>query len=312
VEERNAGDMVAIVAGGTREAGRGIAVELGHVGGTVYVTGRSTREARSPMDRPETIEETAELVSGAGGTGIAVQVDHSQPDEVESLMRRVDDEQGGRLDLLVNDVWGGDRFIEWGRRFWEHRPDGIHALRQAIETHVITSRYAVPLLLKRGKGLLLEINDGTGEEGYRGNLFYDLAKYAVVRLAFGEAYELRRSGITVVCLTPGFLRSEEVLDAFGVTEDNWREAATGDKNTTAGHFAASETPRYIGRAVSALAADPEIARYHGRTVTTGTLAREFGFTDLDGSQPDFHSYFAEFLESEGKSYEEYVDGMTMG
>ncbi len=299
------------MAGGTRGAGRGIAVELGHAGATVYVTGRTTRDSRSPMDRAETIQETAEMVSDAGGTGIAVATDHSRPDEVERLIRRIDEEQGGRLDLLVNDVWGGDRFIEWGKRFWEHDPDGVQALRQAVETHVITSRYAVPLMLERGTGILVEINDGTGEEGYRGNLFYDLAKYGVVRLAHGEAYELRGSGITVVCLTPGFLRSEAVLDVFGVTEDNWHDAVSDDKKTNAGHFAASETPRYIGRAVTALAADPDVARHHGRAVTTGALAKEYGFTDLDGSQPDFWSYLRAFLESESKSFEEYVDGMTM-
>lgn len=304
-------DRIALVAGGTRGAGRGIAVELGHAGATVYVTGRTTRDSRSPMDRAETIEETAEMVSDAGGRGIAVATDHSRPDEVERLLRRIDEEQGGRLDLLVNDVWGGDRFIEWGKRFWEHGPDGVQALRQSVETHVITSRYAVPLMLERGTGLLVEINDGTGEEGYRGNLFYDLAKYGVVRLAHDEAYELRGSGITVVCLTPGFLRSEAVLEVFGVTEDNWRDAVSDDTNTNAGHFAASETPRYIGRAVTELAADPDVARHHGRAVTTGALAKEYGFRDLDGSQPDFSSYFRAFLESEGKSFEEYVDGMTM-
>jgi NAD(P)-dependent dehydrogenase (short-subunit alcohol dehydrogenase family) len=156
------------------------------------------------MNRPETIEETAELVSEAGGEGIAVRVDHSRSEEVAALIRRIDNEQG-RLDVLVNDVWGGDRFIDWGKRFWEHDPQGIYALRQAIDTHVITSRYAVPLMLKGNGGLLVEVTDGTGEEGYRGNVYYDLAKYGVVRLARGEAHELRDRGIVVVCLSPGFL-----------------------------------------------------------------------------------------------------------
>jgi NAD(P)-dependent dehydrogenase (short-subunit alcohol dehydrogenase family) len=286
-------------------------VELGSAGATVYVGGRTTRESRSPMNRPETIEETAELVSEAGGTGIPVQVDHSQPEQVAALIDRIK-EQDGRLDLLVNDVWGGDRFIEWGTHFWDHRLDGIQALRQAIETHVITSHYAVRLMLRSGSGLLLEINDGTGEEGYRGNLFYDLAKYGVVRLARGEAHELRGTGITVICLSPGFLRSEAVLDHFGVTEDNWRDAVSEDKNTNEGHFGASETPRYIGRAVAALAADPDVARYHGKALTTGWLARDYGFTDLDGSQPDFWAYFTTFLESKGMTFQDYVDSMSTG
>jgi NAD(P)-dependent dehydrogenase (short-subunit alcohol dehydrogenase family) len=304
-------DRIALVAGGTRGAGRGIAVELGHAGATVYVSGRTTRQDRSPINRPETIEDTADMVTEAGGTGIAVRTDHSRPEQVAALIDRIE-EQHERLDVLVNDIWGGDRFIEWGARFWEHRPDGVQALRQAIETHLITSRYAVPLMLKRGSGLLLEINDGTGEEGYRGNLYYDLAKYGVVRLAQGEAQELRGRGVTVICLSPGFMRSEEVLDIFGVREDNWRDAVSHDKNTDAGHFAASETPRYIGRAVAALAADPDVARHHGRALTTGGLAREYGFTDLDGSQPDFWSYFNEYLEAEGKTFQEYVNGMTPG
>jgi NAD(P)-dependent dehydrogenase (short-subunit alcohol dehydrogenase family) len=301
-------DRTALVAGGTRGAGRGIAVELGVAGATVYVSGRTTRDASSPMNRPETIEETAELVSEAGGEGIAVRVDHSRSEEVAALIRRIDNEQGC-LDVLVNDVWGGDRFIDWGKRFWEHDPQGIYALRQAIDTHVITSRYAVPLMLKGKSGLLVEVTDGTGEEGYRGNLYYDLAKYGVVRLARGEAHELRDRGIVVLCLSPGFLRSEEVLEIFGVREDNWREGISDDKNTDAGHFGASETPRYIGRAVAALAADPDVRRYHGRALTSGALAREYGFTDLDGTQPDFWGYLRTWLEAEGKSFEDFVDAM---
>jgi NAD(P)-dependent dehydrogenase (short-subunit alcohol dehydrogenase family) len=293
-------DRIALVAGGTRGAGRGIAVELGVARATVYVTGRTTRDASSPMNRPETIEETAELVSEAGGQGIAVKVDHSRPEQVAALIQRIDD-QHGQLDVLINDVWGGDPFIEWGKRFWEHDVEGIQALRQAIETHLITSRYAVPLMLKGRGGLLVEITDGTGKEGYRGNLYYDLAKHGVVRLAQGEAHELRDLGIVVVCLTPGFLRSEEVLDIFGVSEDNWRDAISDDKNTDVGHFGASETPRYIGRAVAALAADPNVHRYHGRALTSGALAQEYGFTDLDGTQPDFWGYFGAWLKTQGKT-----------
>jgi NAD(P)-dependent dehydrogenase (short-subunit alcohol dehydrogenase family) len=299
-------ERIALVAGGTRGAGRGIAIELGAAGATVYVTGRTTRDAPSPMNRPETVEETADMVSDAGGEGIAVRVDHSQPDEVAALIRRIDSEQG-RLDVLVNDIWGGDRFIDWGKRFWDHDLQGIYALRQAIDTHIITSRYAVPLMLNGTGGLLVEVTDGTGEEGYRGNLYYDLAKYGVVRLARGEAHELRDRGIVVVCLSPGFLRSEEMLDIFGVSEDNWRDGTSDDKSTDRGHFGSSETPRYIGRAVAALAADPDVRRYHGRALTSGALAQEYGFTDLDGTQPDFWGYIRAWLEAEGKTFEDFID-----
>jgi NAD(P)-dependent dehydrogenase (short-subunit alcohol dehydrogenase family) len=263
------------------------------------------------MNRPETIEETAELVTEGGGRGIAVRTDHSDPDQVEALFEQIRGEQDGRLDVLVNDVWGGDRFIDWGVPFWEHRLDGLSALRQAIYTHLITARHAVPLMLERGRGLLLEINDGTGEEGYRGNLYYDLAKSDVVRLAQGEARELRGSGVTVVCLSPGFLRSEAVLETFGVEEANWRDAVSEDKDTNAGHFGASETPRYSGRAVVALATDSEVARHHGQALTTGALARDYGFRDVDGGQPDFWAYLQAFLDERGQTFTEWVEQMDL-
>jgi len=285
---------IALVAGATRGAGRGIAVELGHAGATVYVTGRTTRESRSPMNRPETIEETAELVDAAGGAGVPVRVDHSRPDEVAALIDRIASEHD-RLDLLVNDVWGGDPMIDWEARFWEHSlADGIAAMRQAIETHLITSWHAVPLMLRGDGGLVIEVNDGTGDEGYRENLFYDLAKYGVLRLATAEAEELRGTPVTVVCLSPGFLRSEAMLDHFGVTEETWRQGGERDR-----HFLQSETPRYIGRAVAALAADPEVSARHGEALTTGDLSRRYGFTDVDGQRPDFHRYYAELLASQG-------------
>jgi NAD(P)-dependent dehydrogenase (short-subunit alcohol dehydrogenase family) len=284
-------EQVALVAGATRGAGRGIATELGAAGATVYVTGRSTRAARSPMNRPETIEETAELVTAAGGTGIPVQVDHSRPEEVAALVRRVEEEQDGRLDLLVNDIWGGDPLIEWRTPFWEHSlENGLRVLRQAVETHVITSWHAAPLLIRRGGGLIVEINDGVGDEGYRENLFYDLVKYQVIRLARGQAEELRPHGVTALALSPGFLRSEAVLDHFGVTAENWREGARQDP-----HFAYSETPRYIGRAVVALATDPDVAARAGQALSTWQLSREYGFADVDGSRPDWGTHYAEYL-----------------
>ncbi|MFI6452350.1 SDR family oxidoreductase [Streptosporangium amethystogenes] len=291
-----AGGAVALVAGGTRGAGRGIAAELGAAGMTVYVTGRSTRAGRSDLDRPETIEDTAELVSARGGTGIAVRCDHSDPEQVRALIDRIGREQG-RLDLLVNDVWGGDPLAEWDKPLWEHDLDnGLRMLHRAVDTHIITSRFALPLMIARRSGLVVEITDGTERDidevlgGYRGSFFYDLAKHAVIRLARNQAAELKPHGVAAVALTPGFLRSEAMLDHFGVTEENWRDGALKDP-----HFAASETPAYIGRAVAALAADPEIMARTGGSYSTGGLAAEYGFTDVDGSQPDFITYYRAFL-----------------
>ena len=281
---------VALVSGGTRGAGRGIAVELGRTGLTVYVTGRTTRAGTSPMGRPETIEETAELVHEAGGRGIFVRVDHSSPEEVRGLVERIRREQDGRLDVLVNDVWGGDPLTHWGTAFWEQPlADGLALLRQAIETHLITSHAAAPLLIRSGSGLVVEITDGVGPE-YRGNLFYDLAKSAVIRLALAQAEELRPHGASAVALTPGFLRSEAMLDHFGVTERTWRDAVARDP-----HFAASETPAFVGRAVAALAGDPDVARLSGRALSSWELSREYGFTDADGSRPDWGAHYAKHV-----------------
>ncbi len=282
---------VALVAGATRGAGRGIAVELGAAGATVYVTGRSTRQRRSEYDRPETIEETADLVDRAGGQGIPVRVDHLQPDEVRDLVRRIEGEQG-RLDVLVNDVWGGERLIEWELPVWEHSLEGgLRMLRLAIDTHIITSRVALPLLIRNEGGLLVEMTDGTAEyneKNYRNSLFYDLAKTSVFRMAWAQAQELAPHGCTAVALTPGWLRSEMMLDLFGVDESNWLEATAKEP-----HFVISETPRYIGRAVAHLAADPEVARWNGRSLSSGDLAKVYGFTDLDGSRPDAWRYMVE-------------------
>jgi NAD(P)-dependent dehydrogenase (short-subunit alcohol dehydrogenase family) len=281
---------VALVAGATRGAGRGTAVSLGEAGATVYCTGRTTRQRRSEYDRPETIEETAELVGAAGGEGIAVEVDHLEPAQVEALVRRIEAEQG-RLDVLVNDVWGGEKLFEWDAPLWEHDLDnGLRMLRLAIDTHLITSHFALALLVRRPGGLVVEMTDGTREynaEHYRLSAFYDLAKTAVLRLAFAQATELAPHGCTAVALTPGWLRSEMMLDNYGVTEATWRDAANP-------HFVAiSETPRFVGRAVAALAADPEVQRRNGGSFSSGGLAREYGFTDLDGSQPDCWRYMVE-------------------
>jgi len=287
---------VALVAGATRGAGRGSAVALGEAGATVYCTGRSTRGRRSDYDRPETIEETAELVTAAGGVGIAVAVDHLEAGEVEALVQRIDAERG-RLDLLVNDIWGGELLFEWDTPVWEHDlQKGLRMLRLAIDTHLITSHFALPLLIRKPGGLVVEMTDGTREynaERYRVSAFYDLAKTAVIRLAFAQGEELAPRGCAAVALTPGWMRSEMMLDNYGVTEANWRDGAAINP-----HFAAiSESPRFVGRAVAALAADPEIRRRSGGSYSSGGLAREYGFTDLDGSQPDCWRYLVEVQDA---------------
>ncbi|HEY6378780.1 MAG TPA: SDR family oxidoreductase [Candidatus Dormibacteraeota bacterium] len=288
--ERHLSGRVALVAGGTRGAGRGIAVELGAAGATVYVTGRSTRDRRSPMNRTETIEDTAEMVDARGGHGIAVRVDHTDPAAVAALVARIGAEQDGRLDIVVNDIWGGDPLARWGVPFWEHDlGDGLLMQRLAVDTHLVTSWHAVPLMVALGSGLIVEVTDGV-EDRYRGSLFYDLAKASVIRLARDQAEELREHGVAAVALTPGFLRSEAVLDHFGVTQANWRDAISSDR-----HFAASETPAYIGRAVVALAADPAILDRSGQALSTWELARAYGFTDADGTQPDWGGYFRDVV-----------------
>jgi NAD(P)-dependent dehydrogenase (short-subunit alcohol dehydrogenase family) len=289
-------DKVALVAGSTRGAGRGTAVALGEAGATVYCTGRTTRERRSEYDRPETIEETAELVTAAGGRGIAVAVDHLEAGDVEALVRRIDAESG-RLDVLVNDIWGGELLFEWDTPVWEHDlAKGLRILRLAIDTHLITSHFALPLLIRQPGGLVVEMTDGTAEynaEHYRISAFYDLAKTAAIRLAFAQGKELAPHGCAAVALTPGWMRSEMMLDHFGVTEANWRDGAATDP-----HFAAiSESPRFVGRAVAALAADPDLGRRNGGSFSSGGLAREYGFTDLDGSQPDCWRYIVEVQDA---------------
>ncbi|WP_406391679.1 SDR family oxidoreductase [Streptomyces sp. NBC_00887] len=280
---------VALVAGGTRGAGRGIAVQLGAAGAIVYVTGRTSGSERSEMDRPETIEETAALVDEAGGHGIPVQVDHLVPAQVSALVARIRSEQGA-LHVLVNDIWGAE--IEWAKTVWESSLDtGLRTLRLAVDTHAITSHFAIPLLIATPGGLVVEVTDGTDEyntTNYRVSFFYDLAKAAVNRMAFALAHEVEPHGATAVSLTPGWLRSEAVLQAHGVTEANWRDAVAHSP-----HFAISESPAFVGRAVAALAQDPEVARWNGDSLSSGRLAQVYGFTDLDGSRPDAWRYLIE-------------------
>lgn len=288
---------VALVAGGTRGAGRGIAVELGAAGAVVYVTGRSTRAQRSEYDRPETIEETAELVSAAGGTGIAVQVDHLVSVEVAALAARIRAEQG-RLDVLVNDIWGGEKLIEWNKPVWEHDLEkGLRMMRLALDTHLITAHHALPLLIERPGGLLVEMTDGTkayNDANYRLSPFYDLCKTSLIRLAWAHGQDLREHGATSVAMTPGWMRSEMMLEAFGVEEANWRDGAKREP-----HFVISETPRFVGRAVAALAADADKARWNGQSLSSIQMAKEYGFNDLDGSQPDAWRYLVE-VQDRGK------------
>ncbi|WP_406049905.1 SDR family oxidoreductase [Kribbella sp. NBC_00889] len=285
---------VALVTGATRAAGRGIAVQLGAAGATVYVTGRTTRAGRSEMNRPETIEDTAELVDQAGGHGIAVPVDHLVPEQVCDLVDRIDREQGA-LHILVNDIWGQHGEPEWDKTVWESNlEDGLRLLRLGIDTHVITSHYALPLLIKSPGGLVIEMTDGTNEYNahtYRVSFFYDVAKGAVGRMAFALAHELDKHEATAVLMTPGWLRSEAMLEGFGVTEETWREATERIP-----HFAISESPSYVGRAVAALAADPDVRRWNGKSTSSGELAQVYGFTDLDGSRPDAWRYIVEVQE----------------
>ncbi|MDE0074648.1 MAG: SDR family oxidoreductase [Gammaproteobacteria bacterium] len=277
--------QVAVVAGATRGAGRGIARMLGAAGATVYCTGRSVQGRPATPGRPETLEETAELVTAEGGRGIAVRADHTIESEVERLFARIRAE-AGRLDILVNDIWGGDALTEWGTPFWElSTAKGPELLERAVHTHIITSRHGVPAMVERDTGLIVEVTDGD-TFGYRGNLFYDLAKNAVVRLAYAMAGDLHAHNVTALAVTPGFLRSEAVLDHFGVSEGNWRDAIEKDE-----YFAESETPCFVGRAIAALAADPEVARKSGGLYSSWELAKEYGFTDVDGRRPDWGSFF---------------------
>jgi NAD(P)-dependent dehydrogenase (short-subunit alcohol dehydrogenase family) len=286
---------VALVAGATRGGGRGIAAELGAAGATVYVTGRTTRSQQSEYKRPETIEDTAELVTSLGGKGIAVRTDHLISSEVEALVARIKAEQG-RLDILVNDVWGGENLFEWNKPVWEHNlENGLRLLRLAIDTHLITAHHALPLLIQQPGGLMAEVTDGTAEYNathYRLSVFYDLAKNAAIRMAWDHAKDLEKHGAMAVAITPGWMRSEMMLGHYNVTEANWRDATKAQP-----HFAISETPRFTGRAIAALAADPDKARWNGQSVSSGQLAQVYGFTDLDGSRPDCWRYLVEVQEA---------------
>lgn len=279
---------VAVVAGATRGAGRAIAESLGEAGATVYCTGRSIRGSLSDMGRSETIEETAERVTAKGGIGIAVRVDHTDEAQVKRLFGRVAEEQGGRLDLLVNDIWGGDPLSDWDKKFWEHDlNNGLLIQNRSVSTHMITSYYAAPLLIARGSGLIVEVTDGW-DYRYRGNLYYSLAKVSAIHLAEAMAADLKGTGVSAVAVTPGFLRSEAMLDHFGVTEANWEDGAKLDPN-----FIMSETPYLVGRAIASLAADPSVSEKSGKALTSWDLSEEYGFSDIDGRRPHWGRYAKE-------------------
>ncbi len=285
---------IALVAGATRGAGRGIAIELGAAGATVYCTGRTTRRQSSEYNRAETIEETAEAVTAAGGEGIAVRVDHLDTEQVRALAERIDGDHG-RLDILVNDIWGSEHLIEWNVPVWRHSLEGgLRMMRLGIDTHLITSHHLLPLLIRNPDGLVVEMTDGTAEYNeshYRLSIFYDLVKTSVTRMAWGLGQELAPHKGTAVAISPGWLRSEIMLEHFGVTEENWREATSKEP-----HFIISESPRFVGRAIEALAADPDKARWNGRSTSSGELARVYDVRDIDGSQPDCWRYLREVQE----------------
>jgi NAD(P)-dependent dehydrogenase (short-subunit alcohol dehydrogenase family) len=298
---------VALVAGATRGAGRAFAVELARAGAHVYATGRSSRaQGRSEIDRPETIEETGDLIEAAGGSGTALVVDHESPEAVRSLLDRIRRDHG-RLDVLVNDVFGGDRYAQWDKPLWEHDlAGGLRMLRMGVDTHLVTAHFAIPLMLERDGGLVVEVTDGTNEFNadyrVRVGFYYDLVKANVSRIVLGLTHELRDHPVTVVGVTPGWLRSEGMLENFGVTEETWRDALERVPG-----FAISESPTYVGRGLAALAADPDPGRFAGRVLTSRELADEYDVTDVDGSRPDCWGYIARYGidEQSGEGVEEF-------
>lgn len=291
---------VALVAGATRGAGRAIAVELARAGSYVYATGRSSRETGpSELNRPETIEGTGDRIRAVGGDGTALRVDHLDPVQVEKLVARIDRDHG-RLDILINDIFGGDRYAEWDKKLWEHDLDGgMRMMRMGVDTHLITCSKAIPLLLRSDDGLIIEMTDGTSEynENFRENVgfYYDLVKASVERIVIGLTAELSDTTATAIAVTPGWLRSERMLETFGVTEETWREALENEP-----HFCISESPTYVGRGIVALAADSDVSRYAGRVLSSAELARTYGVTDTDGTQPDCWRYVVE-IQNPGRA-----------
>lgn len=282
---------VAVVTGATRGCGRAIAVELGRLGATVYVTGRTTRRSASPMGRPETIEETAELVDAAGGRGVPVRCDFTSVSDVDVLRGRID----GPVHVLVDDAWGGDRFIEWDVPYWESDLDKtLSMVRNAVDTHLIALHRLLPLVVAEPGGLVLEVTDGDTDEYVGPTIGYHVAKSSIRAIGRALGVELAKFGCTGLAVTPGFLRSEMMLEIFGVTEGNWRDAVG---ETAPVDFAISETPTYLARGVAALASDPDVSRFAGKTLASWTLMHTYGFTDIDGTRPDFGRWLTEVREA---------------
>ncbi len=302
-QTKTAPGRVALVAGATRGAGRAIAVELARSGVFVYATGRSSRTTGpSEIGRPETIEETGDAIANAGGNGSALVVDHEDTDAVKVLIERIERERG-RLDLLVNDIFGGDRYAQWDKPLWEHDlSGGLRMLRMGVDTHLITSHHALPLILRTARehgttGLVIEMTDGTAEHNanFRDGVgfYYDLVKANVGRIVKGLTFELAECPAVAVGVTPGWLRSEQMLDGFGVKEDTWRDALKQEPG-----FGISESPAYVARGVGALAADPDLTRWAGKIITARQLADTYGITDTDGSCPDCWGYLADHASEE--------------
>jgi NAD(P)-dependent dehydrogenase (short-subunit alcohol dehydrogenase family) len=290
-DERPLAGKVALVAGATRAAGRGIAIALAEAGAEVWCTGRSAEGHAATPGRPETLEETAGLVEAAGARAVLVRCDHTDEAQVAALMTRVKAE-AGRLDVLVNDVWGGDALIRWEAKFWQIDAEAARTLAErSILSHWVTAKHAAPLMVEAGRGLIVEVTDGD-MPGYRGQWLYDWVKSSVIRMGYAMAWDLVGTGVTALTVTPGFLRSEEVLQRQGVTEANWREAVARDPT-----FEQSETPQFIGRGIAALAADPHVAARAGTTTFACDLARDYGFTDLDGRVPDFWAANEQWIEA---------------
>jgi NAD(P)-dependent dehydrogenase (short-subunit alcohol dehydrogenase family) len=307
---------VAVVAGATRGAGRGIARMLGEAGATVYCTGRSSRTQPNTSGhhyagRPETIEETAELVEAAGGTGIAVRVDHAVEDEVAALFKRVKREQK-RLDVLVN-VLTGAPVTSWGA-FWKGSvAEGRAQFDGWVWPHVATARHALPLMVERKRGLVVEIVEQDAV-GYHGAFYFDLFETALKRLAYAVAEEGAAKGIAALAITPGFLRTEAILERYGVTEANWRDALEHSAEARGYGFAESETPCFVGRAVAALAADPDRARWSGGVTSSWALSEAYGFTDLDGRRPNIWPAVAAHVggaKARGAAVQWRLDGMPV-
>jgi NAD(P)-dependent dehydrogenase (short-subunit alcohol dehydrogenase family) len=299
VGDETDGVRVALVAGATRGAGRAIAVELARAGFFVYATGRSSRASgSSEIGRPETIEETGDLIHDVGGAGAVSVVDHEDPGRVDALVAGIDAARG-RLDVLVNDIFGGDRYMQWDKPLWEHDwRGGLRMLQMGVHTHLITSRAAIPLMLRTAaahgtRGLVVEMTDGTSQANaeFRRNVgfYYDLVKASVERIVTGLTAELQDHPVTAVGVTPGWLRSESMLENFGVTEATWREACAGTPG-----FAISESPTYVARGVAALARAGDADRWAGTIISARQLADTYGVTDTDGSRPDCWGYLAAY------------------